>query len=122
VTPCNSNNGRGGGGGGGGVSIFSSLFTRTKNYLQRKRKIRTHHHLLFATRQEERFLENDNEYPPPLVITDLREFFESPSIATSIAIVSASDANETQQAQDIQAKEKKGENMVKYIEKVAQKI
>jgi hypothetical protein len=67
-------------------------------------------------------LENDNEYPPPLVTTDLQKLSESPSIAIAIALASASDANETRQAQDIQAKEKEGESMVKYIEKVAKKI
>jgi hypothetical protein len=52
----------------------------------------------------------------------LRELFELPSITITIVTTSAFDAKETWQAQDIQAKEKEGENMVKYIEKVAEKI
>jgi len=56
---------------------------------------------LFATTQEERFLENGDESPSPLVITDLRELSESPSTAAA----SASDAEGTRQAQDTQAEE-----------------
>jgi hypothetical protein len=84
--------------------------------------MKTHHHLLFAMTQEKRFLENDNESPLPLIITNMWELSESPSITTSIATTSASDANETWQAQDIQVEEKEGESMVKYIEKVVEKI
>jgi hypothetical protein len=116
---CNNNNGRIG---GGEVSVSSFRSTRIKNSLQKKRKMRIHHHLLFMTTQEEKYLENDNESPPPLVIIDLRELFELPSITITIVTTSAFDAKETRQAQDIQAKEKEGENMVKYIKKVAEKI
>jgi len=63
--------------------------------------MRTHHRLLFATTKEERFLENGDESPPPLVITDLRELSESPSTAAA----SASDAEGTRQAEDTQAEE-----------------
>jgi hypothetical protein len=62
---------------------------------------------LFATTQEERFLENGDESPPPLVITDLRELSDSPS--TAAAAASASDAEGTRQAQDTQAEEEEEE-------------
>jgi len=45
----------------------------------------------------------------------LQKLFELPSITTTIVTTSAFDAKETRQAQDIQTKEKEGENMVKYI-------
>jgi hypothetical protein len=67
---------------------------------------------LFATTQEERFLENGDESPPPLVITDLRELSDSPSTA---AAASASDAEGTRQAQDTQAEEEEEEEDGKKI-------
>jgi hypothetical protein len=73
--------------------------------------MRTHHRLLFATTQEERFLENGDESPPPLVITDLRELSESPSTAAAAA-ASASDAEGTRQAQDTQAEEEEEDGKI----------
>jgi hypothetical protein len=63
---------------------------------------------LFATTQEERFLENGDESPSPLVITDLRELSESPSTAAA----SASDAEGTRQAQDTQAEEEEEDGKI----------
>jgi hypothetical protein len=40
-------------------------------------------------------MENENAYPLLLVTIDLQELFESPSIATTIATITSSYANET---------------------------
>jgi hypothetical protein len=61
-----------------------------------KRKMRTHLYLLFTT-QEKRFLENNNESPLPLVITDLRVLSKLSSTGATF-VANASNAKETQQA------------------------
>jgi hypothetical protein len=91
---CSNNNGK-----GGGVSIFYFPLIRFKSFFHKKRKMRIHHYLLFTT-QEKRFIKNDNEFPP-LVVIDLQVLSKSAS-TTIIASANASDAKEIKQAQDTQ--------------------